>query len=168
MVLPSTVLAVGYDSGAFFTAVSVPPERVTTADVLRFMTARRSGRQDGLHLAGDQPDRVSARSLCRRLSSVSGLLASLQAGDAPVKRHRRPAESAGTAAAEPGRAALPGTRTLPTILDPAAVDALTAAMCTHQVRAVLAGALSRKRLIQRTSLAPATTRFDARVAVPRD
>jgi len=72
------------------------------------------------------------------------LLASLQAGGEPVNRRRRPAESAERRRPSQGALLLPVTGTLPTILDPAAVDALTAAMCTHQVQAVLLAALSRR------------------------
>jgi integrase/recombinase XerD len=73
---PNTVLAVAYDLKVFFTAVGKPPDAVTTADVLAFMTAQRPGR---LQVAGENAGGVSARTLRRRLSSVSGLYSFLQA-----------------------------------------------------------------------------------------
>jgi integrase/recombinase XerD len=82
---PNTVLAVAYDLKVFFTTVGVVPERVTTADVLKFMAAQRSGGRAGLHMAGDDSGGVSTRTLRRRLSSISGLFAFLQArGDVPA------------------------------------------------------------------------------------
>ncbi|MGN6677498.1 MAG: hypothetical protein ACTHKL_06895, partial [Streptosporangiaceae bacterium] len=50
---PNTVLAVAYDLKVFFTAAGKPPEVVTTADVLAFMTAQRAGGQGRLQVAGE-------------------------------------------------------------------------------------------------------------------
>src|SRR4029079_14375939 len=83
---------------------------------------------------------VSARTVRRRLSSVSGLFAFLQArGDIaakpvprslPTRRERsRPTQ---------GVPLLRSPRTLPTILSPVQVDALTAALRTHRDRAMVA------------------------------
>ncbi|SRR5712691_9949620 len=94
---PNTVLAVACDLKVFFTAVGKPPRRVRVADVLAFMTAQRTGVQARLHLAGEDAGGVSARTLRRRLSSVSGLYGFLHArGDVivnPVPRACRPGES---------------------------------------------------------------------------
>src|SRR4029077_11016923 len=49
---PNTVLAVAYDLKVFFTVVVTPPDAVTTADVLAFMTAQRAGGQGRLQVAG--------------------------------------------------------------------------------------------------------------------
>ena len=138
---PNTVLAVAYDLKVFFTAAGKPPEAVTTADVLAFMTAQRTGGGQGrLQVAGENAGGVSARTLRRRLSSVSGLYSFLQArGDVaanpvprglPTRRERqRPRQ---------GVPLVKVTRTLPQILDPAEVDALTAALRTHRDRAMVA------------------------------
>ena len=67
---PNTVLAVAYDLKVFLIAVGKPPDAVTTADVLAFMTAQRAGGRGRLQLAGVNADGVSARTLRRRLSSV--------------------------------------------------------------------------------------------------
>jgi hypothetical protein len=52
--------------------VGKPPRRVRPADVLAFMTAQRTGGEGGLQVA-EPGAGVSARTLRRRLSSVSGL-----------------------------------------------------------------------------------------------
>ena len=69
---PNTVLAVAYDLKVFFTVAGKSPRRVRTADVLAFMTAQRAGGEGRLQVA-EPGAGVSARTLRRRLSSVSGL-----------------------------------------------------------------------------------------------
>jgi integrase/recombinase XerD len=82
---PNTVLAVAYDLKVFFTVVAKPPRRVRPVDVLAFMTAQRAGGDGRLQVAGNGEGGVSARTLRRRLSSVSGLYGFLQArGDVSV------------------------------------------------------------------------------------
>jgi integrase/recombinase XerD len=76
---PDTVLAVACDLKVFFTVVGKPPRRVRPADVLAFMTAQRAGGGGRLQVAGDGAGGVSARTLRRRLSSVSGLYGFLHA-----------------------------------------------------------------------------------------
>jgi integrase/recombinase XerD len=137
---PNTVLAVAYDLKVFLTAAGKLPEAVTTGDVLAFMTAQRAGGPGRLQVAGGAAGGVSARTLRRRLSSVSGLYSFLQArGDVaanpvprglPTRRERqRPRQ---------GVPLVKVTRTLPQILAPAEVDALTAALRTHRDRAMVA------------------------------
>jgi integrase len=136
---PNTVLAVAYDLKVFFTTVGKPPRRVRPADVLAFMTAQRTGGEGGLQVA-EPGAGVSARTLRRRLSSVSGLYGFLHArGDVsvnpvprglPTRRERqRPGQ---------GVPLVRVTRTLPRILEPGEVDALTGALCTHRDRAMVA------------------------------
>ena len=137
---PNTVLAVAYDLKVFFTAVGKPPRRVRPVDVLAFMTAQRAGGEGRLQVAGAGASGVSARTLRRRLSSVSGLYGFLLArGDVtanpvprglPTRRERqRPRQ---------GVPLVRVSRTLPQILSPAEVDALTAALRTHRDRAMVA------------------------------
>jgi integrase/recombinase XerD len=137
---PNTVLAVAYDLKVFFTVVAKPPRRVRSVDVLEFMTAQRTGGDGRLQLAAGDPGGVSARTLRRRLSSVSGLYGFLLVrGDVtvnpvprglPTRRERqRPGQ---------GVPLVRVPRTLPQILDPAEVDALTAALRTHRDRAMVA------------------------------
>ena len=136
---PNTVLAVAYDLKVFFTVVAKPPRRVRPVDVLAFMTAQRTGGDGRLQVA-DASAGVSARTLRRRLSSVSGLYGFLHArGDVavnpvprglPTRRERqRPGQ---------GVPLVRAPRTLPQILGPAEVDALTAALRTHRDRAMVA------------------------------
>jgi site-specific recombinase XerD len=140
---PNTVLATAYDLKVFFTVVGKQPPDVATADVLAFMTAQRAGETGSGRLvaapAGDLVG-VSSRTLRRRLSSVSGLFAYLQVrGDIaanpvprglPTRRERhRPRQ---------GVPLVRARRTLPRILEPAQVDALTAALRTHRDRAMVA------------------------------
>jgi site-specific recombinase XerD len=137
---PNTVLAVGYDLKVFFTEVRKPQRQVRTVDVLAFMTAQRTGGEGRLQVAEAGAGGVSARTLRRRLSSVSGLYGFLLArGDVtvnpvprglPTRRERqRPGQ---------GVPLVRVPRTLPQILGPAEVDALTAALRTHRDRAMVA------------------------------
>jgi integrase len=136
---PNTVLAVAYDLKVFFTVVAKPPRRVRPVDVLAFMTAQHTGGDGRLQVA-DTRAGVAARTLRRRLSSVSGLYGFLHArGDVtvnpvprglPTRRERqRPGQ---------GVPLVRAPRTLPQILGPAEVDALTAALRTHRDRAMVA------------------------------
>jgi integrase/recombinase XerD len=137
---PNTVLAVAYDLQVFFAVVAKSPRRVRPVDVLAFMTAQRAGGDGRLQVAGASSGGVSARTLRRRLSSVSGLYGFLLArGDVvanpvprglPTRRERqRPRQ---------GVPLVRTPRTLPQILEPAEVDALTAALRTHRDRAMVA------------------------------
>ena len=93
---PNTVLATAYDLKVFFTVVGKAPRDVAAADVLAFMTAQRVGEDAARGVAAADADTVgvSSRTLRRRLSSVAGLFAYLQArGDVsgnPVPRGCRP------------------------------------------------------------------------------
>lgn len=142
---PNTVAAVAYDLKVFFTVVGKPPRQVAAADVFTFMTAQYAGGLDSraglarrLQPAGDGVG-VSARTVRRRLSSVSGLFAFLHArGDVaanpvprglPTRRERqRPRQ---------GVPLVRTPRTLPRILAPGQVDALLAALRTHRDRAMV-------------------------------
>ncbi len=137
---PNTVLAVAHDLKVFFAAVGKPPRRVRSVDVLAFMTAQRTGSDGRLQVAEAGQAGVSARTLRRRLSSVSGLYGFLLArGDVtvnpvprglPTRRERqRPGQ---------GVPLVRVPRTLPQVLEPAEVDTLTAALRTHRDRAMVA------------------------------
>ncbi len=84
---PNSVLAAGFDLQVFFTVVPKPPAQVTSADVLGFITAQRAGSATTTPMTAvvDGASGVSARTVRRRLSSVSGLFGYLQArGDVPA------------------------------------------------------------------------------------
>jgi integrase/recombinase XerD len=137
---PNTVLATGYDLLVFFRVVGKPPEQVSTADVLEFVTAQRHGGPAGRLRVVDDGVGVSSRTVARRLSTISGLFAYLHArGDVatnpvprglPTRRERtRPRQ---------GVPLVRATRTLPRILNPSEVDALVAALRTHRDKAMVA------------------------------
>lgn len=84
---PNSVLAAGYDLRVFFSVVGKPATEVTAADVLGFITAQRTGRTAAVPLspAEDGVGGVSAATVARRLSMVSGFFAFLQVrGDVPA------------------------------------------------------------------------------------
>ena len=135
---PNTILAVAYDLKVFFTVVGKAPRDVVAADVFAFMTAQYAGGPARRVQAIVGDGGVSARTVRRRLSSVSGLFAFLHArGDVaanpvprglPTRRERqRPRQ---------GVPLVRTPRTLPRILEPGQVDALLAALRTHRDRAM--------------------------------
>jgi len=142
---PNTVRAAAYDLKVFFAVVGKPPDQVRPADVLAFITAQRTGQigeRGALQPVKDrgEPGGVSAATVRRRLSIVSGFFAFLQArGDVaanpvprglPTRRERsRPGQ---------GVPLVRAVRRLPRILAPAEVDALMAALRTHRDRAMVA------------------------------
>jgi len=142
----NSVLAARFDLKVFFTVVGKPVQGVTAADVLGFITAQRTGARslpDPLPeplLATASTAGVSLRTVWRRLSTIAGLYAFLTArgdvpgnpvpGGLPTRRERhRPAQ---------GVPLVRAPRTLPRILAPAEVDALTAALRSHRDRAMVA------------------------------
>jgi integrase/recombinase XerD len=142
---PNTVRAAAYDLKVFFSVADKPPAQVQAADVLAFITAQRTGQAGERGAlqpvkAGGEPGGVSASTVRRRLSIVSGFFAFLQArGDVaanpvprglPTRRERsRPGQ---------GVPLVRAVRRLPRILAPAEVDALMAALRTHRDRAMVA------------------------------
>ena len=81
---PNTLRAVAFDLKTFFTVVSRDPVQVSAADVFEFLAEQR-GDRSVIWLA-DRESGLSARTIARRLSSVSGLYAYLVArGDTPVQ-----------------------------------------------------------------------------------
>jgi len=126
---PNTVLAAGFDLKVFFTVVAKDPDAVTTADVLGFVTAQRSVGDPNVIRLVDGESGLSARTIKRRLSSLSSMFAFLVVrGDVdsnpvpaglPTRRSRRR-----------GRRGVPLIRTpmtLPRVVAPDEVDALLAA-----------------------------------------
>jgi integrase/recombinase XerD len=146
---PNTVLAVAFDLKVFFTAVDKPPVWVTSSDVLAFISSQRAGGDGRSVRAVDDETALSARTVARRLSTISGLFSYLLAcGEVqanpvprglPTRREtHRPRQTVPL---------VPRRRTLPTILSPAEVGKLLAALRTHRdsamVTAMLLGGLRR-------------------------
>ena len=133
----NTLLATASDLKAFFRVVEKPPGEVMPADVLDFVSEQRKPKGDGrvIRLVDGEAG-LSARTIKRRLSSVSGLFSYLvlcgDVGANPVPRSlatRRP----GTR----GPALIRSPRTLPKILSPDEVNALVSALRTHRDRAMV-------------------------------
>ena len=139
----NTWLAVAFDLRVFFTHVGKGPAEITAADVFGFLQSQRAPRQ-GVRVVRleDRESGLSARTIARRLSSLSGLFTYLIArGDAGVRTNPVPR---GLASRRPsgrrGRGGVPlirTPRTLPRVISPAEVDALMAALRTHRDRAMV-------------------------------
>lgn len=139
----NTLLATAYDLKVFFSVVAKPPTEVSTADVLAFITAQRTprGGEGKVVRLADGEKGLSARTIKRRLSSVSGLFSylvtradvGLAANPVPRGLTTRHAIEA-----RPRGAPLIRTpRTLPRILNPAEVDALFAVLRAQRDRAMV-------------------------------
>ena len=137
---PDTLRAVAFDLKAFFTVTGKAPLEVTAADVFDFLADQR-GDRTVVRLAGGESG-LSARTIARRLSSVSGLYAYLVArGDTPVQVNpvprglltRRQGGSRRSRTAPLVRV----PRTLPRILPPGEADRLVGALRTHRDRAMV-------------------------------
>jgi integrase/recombinase XerD len=137
---PNTLRAVAFDLKTFFTVVGKDPVEVTAADVFDFLADQR-GDRTVIRLA-DRESGLSARTIARRLSSVSGLYAYLVArGDTPVQANpvprglmtRRQGGSVRSRTAPLVRV----PRTLPRILSPAEADQLVAVLRTDRDRAMV-------------------------------
>ena len=90
-VRPNSLLAVAFDLKVFFEVVGREPVEITMRDVLAFVEAQCQPRRGSNVVRIDDGEQgLSARTVKRRLSSVSGLFASLAArGDVdsnPVPR----------------------------------------------------------------------------------
>jgi hypothetical protein len=131
----NTVLATASDLKAFFRVVDKAPADVTSADVLGFITEQRKPKGDGrvVRLA-DGESGLAARTIKRRLSSVSGLFSYLVlCGD--VTTNPVPRGLATRRQGSRGPALIRSPRMLPKILTPEEVNALMAALRTHRDRA---------------------------------
>ena len=129
-----------FDLKAFFTVIAKDPAGVTPADVFEFLADQR-GDRTVVRLA-DRESGLSARTIARRLSSVSGLYAYLVArGDTPVAANPVPR---GLLTRRQGGTKRSRTvplvrvpRTLPRILSAQEADWLVGALRTHRDRAMV-------------------------------
>jgi site-specific recombinase XerD len=143
----NTLLAVVSDLRAFFKVVDKPPMAVTSADVLGFIAEQRKTTGDTrvVRLADGEAG-LSARTIKRRLSSVSGLFSYLVlCGD--VTANPVPRGMATRRGRRRGSALIRTPRLLPRILTPDEVNALLRALRTYRdratVEAMLLGGLRR-------------------------
>lgn len=137
---PNTLRATAFDLKTFFTVVSKPPVEVRPADVFDFLVAQRGDRK--VVRITDGESGLSARTIARRLSSVSGFYSYLLArGDTPVTVNPVPRglstrnKSGGRHTTRTPLVRVP--RTLPTILSPRDVDRLLGALRTDRDRAMV-------------------------------
>ena len=147
---PNTTLATGYDLKVFFTVVAKEPGEVTTSDVLGFITEQRGDR--GVVRLVDGESGLSARTIQRRLSSISGLFGFLLAcGEVDANPVPRGLSNRKRSRTDRGTPLVRTPRTLPTILEPAEVDALLES-CRRwrdraMVEAMVFGALRRAEVL---------------------
>ena len=136
-VRPNSLRAVAFDLKAFFTVVAKDPVAVAAPDVFDFL-AHQHGDRSVVRLA-DRESGLSARTIARRLSSVSGLYAYLVArGDTPVRVN--PVPRGLSTRRQGGSRTVPLVRvprTLPRILGPAEADRLLWALRTDRDRAMV-------------------------------
>jgi hypothetical protein len=139
---PNTLRAVAFDLKAFFAVAGKDPVEVTAADVFDFLAHQRGDR--GVVRLADRESGLSARTIARRLSSVSGLYAYLIArGDTPVLASPVPRGLSTRRQGGPKRSRtvplVRVPRTLPRILAPGEVDRLLAALRTERDKAMVLG-----------------------------
>ena len=133
----NTLLATASDLKAFFGVVDKPVTEVTSGDVLAFISAQRRPKGDGrvVRLVDGEAG-LSARTIQRRLASVSGLFSYLVlCGD--VTSNPVPRGLATRRGGRRGSALIRSPRMLPRILSPDEVNALMATLRTHRDRAMV-------------------------------
>ena len=137
---PNTLTATAFDLKTFFTVVERDPLAVTSEDVFEFLAAQRGDRR--VVRISDRESGLSARTIARRLSTLSGFYAYLVArGDTavatnPVPRGLATRRQAGSVTSR----TVPLVRvprTLPKILSPVEVDALVGALRSWRDRAMV-------------------------------
>ena len=120
---PNTLRAVAHDLKTFFAVIDKDPVDVVAADIFSFVADQRGDRS--VVRIGDGESKLSARTIARRLSSISGLYAYLLArGDTPVASNPVP-RGLSTRRRGGRRQVVPLVRvprTLPKILSPAEVS----------------------------------------------
>ena len=135
---PNTLRAVAHDLKTFFAVVDKAPVEVVAADVFAFVAAQRGDRT--VVRISDGESGLSARTIARRLSSISGFYAYLVArGDTPVSVNPVP-RGLSTRRRGGRRREVPLVRvprTLPKVLSPGEVTGLLGALRTDRDRAMV-------------------------------
>ena len=138
---PNTVIATVSDLRAFFAVIDKSPSEVSTKDVFEFIAAQRRGRGDGRVVRlSDGEAGLAARTIRRRLAVMSGLFNWLvMCGEMPANPVPRGMATRRTGAGgQPvGSPLIRTPRTLPKVLEPAAVIALLGAARRWRDRAML-------------------------------
>ena len=135
---PNTLRAVAHDLKTFFTVIDKDAVDIVAADIFAFVAHQRGDRT--VVRISDGESGLSARTIARRLSSISGFYAYLLArGDTPVTVNPVP-RGLSTRRRGGRRRQVPLVRvprTLPKILSPAEVTALLGELRTHRDRAMV-------------------------------
>ncbi len=134
---PNTLRAAAFDLKTFFSVIDKDPADVVATDVFDFLAQQRGDRK--VVRMADRESGVSARTLARRLSSLSGLYAYLMArGDTALRSNPVPR---GLATRGGGRLRMAPLvrvpRTLPKILAPSEADVLMSSLRRHRDRAMV-------------------------------
>ncbi|HTU38667.1 MAG TPA: tyrosine-type recombinase/integrase [Acidimicrobiales bacterium] len=133
---PTTLRAVAFDLKTFFGVVAKAPSDVEAADVFDFLAHQRGDRT--VVRISDGESGLSARTIARRISSISGLYAYLVArgdvGANPVPRGLPTRRRGGRRHLAP---LVRVPKTLPSILSPDEVDALVGSLRKHRDRAMV-------------------------------
>ena len=134
---PNTLRAAAFDLKTFFSVIDKDPADVVATDVFDFLAQQRGDRK--VVRMADRESGVSARTLARRLSSLSGLYAYLMARDDTALRSNPVPR--GLATRSGGRLRMAPLvrvpRTLPKILAPGEADALLSSLRRHRDRAMV-------------------------------
>ncbi len=135
---PNTLRAVAHDLKTFFAVVDKDPVEVVAADVFDFLAHQRGDRK--VVRMSDRESGLSARTIARRLSSVSGFYGFVLAcGETAVRTNPvprgLPTRRRGGRSGSVPLVRVP--RTLPKILAPGDVDGLLGALRSHRDRAMV-------------------------------
>ncbi|WP_405986981.1 tyrosine-type recombinase/integrase [Streptomyces sp. NBC_00872] len=137
---PNTLLATAYDLKVFFSVVPKEPADVVTADIFAFITAQKKPRRGPKVVwLEDGEAGLSARTIKRRLASISGLFGYLMTrDDLAVDRNPAPTGLANRRrSGNRGAPLLRTPRTLPRVLGPAEVETVLGAVNTARDRAMV-------------------------------
>ncbi len=134
----NSLRAVAFDLKTFFTVVDKSPTDVVAADIFDFLAHQRGDRRVVRLIDGESG--LAARTIARRLSSISGFYSYVMArDDTPLRAN--PVPRGLSTRRRGGRSTLAPLvrvpRTLPQILSPGEVDALVGALRTHRDRAMV-------------------------------
>ena len=149
---PNTVVATAFDLKVFLSWAEKEPAELTARDIVNFVAAQRAPRVSAKVVRiSDGGSGLSARTVARRLSSISGFFAYLVVrGDCGVTSSPVPRGLINRRSRRNGGRATPLVRTprlLPRILEPQEVDTLMSGLLSARdramVEAMVLGALRR-------------------------
>jgi integrase len=136
---PNTLLATAYDLKVFFSVVPKEPADVVTADIFAFITVQKKPRRGPKVVRLEDGEAgLSARTIKRRLASISGLFGYLMTrDDLAIDRNPVPTGLANRRRGNRGAPLLRTPRTLPRVLGPGEVEAVLGAVNTARDRAMV-------------------------------